>query len=431
MMNAQSIITLLDKIKCSRWAARISMPPEISSQLDAIFRLARNVEPCDRYRNGADREFWIWTDRGSYAEYVYTFKDHFTYYVWEQSDDCVSGKIAAWKFDYEEARRKWPIYFPDKTVWFKLYLAEHNENRAVLLNRVCLIDTKKDILANVDLKEVLTWILNAVGRCVEMIRNNQYNSFIADQLPYRHRSGVVPMGTYWKYVPEDKERLFGKADPLELEEFLAWDPGEDPGWTGMTVDDYLNICDCLYDLLNLKVDYPVCRKNSSREPLTPLDYYQAYSAYYSSVKAFLNLDSHSKEAFFEFISRGTADPHTWDVCLVPSIHLCPQIINGKIFLSMIFDHKFTQYDLLIHLTLEFRKRGIPIVKPKVIEDMLSGELLFEITPYGDHFDWRYAEASGIKITDNRRLPLTSCEELVREIRWFPTKKWFPADGIQT
>ncbi len=71
---------------------------------------------------------------------------------------------------------------------------------------------------------------------------------------------------------------------------------------------------------------------------------------------------------------------------------------------------------------------MPIIKPDYVLEGMEGKELIQITPNGDNFDWRYAESEGIKTYEGRFLPMGNCEELIKEIKWFPTKKW-RMDGV--
>lgn len=422
-MNAQQIIKMINKINPCGLSPKYRMIPENKVLLDDVYCLAQAIEPCDKYRNGIDRELWLWTDKGSFEEFADTFKSHFTYGTVEQ---LFYGEGET---RYDKMKEKWPIYFPDDTVWFHLYLAEHKGYRGLSLNRKLIMDTSNEDaqVPGLDMEPLLKWIIDAEIRCINMIKDGLYSDYIAKNLPYKHRSGVTTLATYWKYVPKDKQRLFGKIDPDELEEFKAWDKDEDNGWTNMTSNDYFRICDCLYEILDLKSKYPMHKKDAPDDILTPKECYMAYAANYGTVKPFLELDGDSPEAFDHFVEKEYTEHHTWEVCLVPNIHLYPEKIDGKFYVSFSFDHK-DDYDSLVHLTLEMHKRGMPIIKPDYVLEGMEGKEFIQITPDGDIFDWRYAESEGIKTCEGRFLPMGNCEELIKEIKWFPTKKW-RMDGV--
>ena len=111
----------------------------------------------------------------------------------------------------------------------------------------------------------------------------------------------------------------------------------------------------------------------------------AYAAMYDSVKSFLNLEEDSCEAFRHFVEVGHTEHYIWEVCLVPNIHLYPKLINDRFYLDICFDNKVDNYDKLIHLILEMRKKGYPIIKPKKIEERINPHRLISIRPSKDSF----------------------------------------------
>ncbi len=445
-MNAQEIIKIILKINRFGFGQRdFGMIPENRKLVDMIFDLAKQIEPCDKYRNGIDRKLWLWANKGSFEDFADTFRSHFTSFSLEDLDDSIeprgplSFSVNKEKLksretvDYEKMKKAWPEYFPDDTVWFMLYLAEHDGNRGIFIGGLfgsrLIIDTAENLQIKMDMSPLLEWIIDSEKKCIEMIRQGTYSSFIAENLPFEHRSGVTKLSTYWKYVPEDRERLFGDIDPAELDQFLAWDENEDTGWKKMTADDYFRLCDQLYDLLGLKEKFPVERENGSDKPFTPKEYFTFYSGaiHYHTVEYLLNLKEDSAKAFKDFVRGGFPDAHKWEACLMDRISLRPVIMSGKFYIDIYFDHKVDNYPLLIHLLLGLREKGYPMLKQTDIEEHMSGDRLIRIDPHGDDFDWRYEDSAGFYTEESRSLPAGRREGLIKEIQWFPTGEWSMAD----
>ncbi len=417
-MNAQNIISELERINPFRLNVEQNMMPENASIVEDIFNLARLVEPTRKTRLDDIWEFWLWTDRGSYEEYAEAHKSCFTITTIEKYFKGEEGWV-----DHEKMKKQWPVLFPDETVWFRLMLYDRKDdyNKVVSLENRRIVYTGE--LGEYDMGPLLSWILEAVRNCVDMIKTGTYSEYVDQNLPFRCRSGVMKMSTYWKYVPEDKEEIFGKIDAEELAEFQKWDENEDAGRSRMTSNDYFGFCNTLYDLLDLKTEYPVKKKGSPDSTLSPKDYYMAYAANYGSSKPFKELDGDSPEAFDKFVTEDDTEHHTWEVCLVPNIHLYPVKYDGRYFISISFDHKVKDYDLLVHLALGLRKHNVPVVKPSYVLQEMSGEQLVAIVPDDGEYDWRYEKESGIKTYEKKRLPVSVSEEIYREIKWFPTRVW--------
>lgn len=443
-MDAQKIFKLIKTINPSGLKIEKGMKEKDKPLLDEIYSIVSQIEPYDKYRNGNDHKLWLCADRGNYEEYMETFKDRFTYITLGELFTGEKGRV-----DYDEMKKQWHIDFPSDTVWFQLYLAEHEGNRGVYINRNIVINTKLsfDEEDTVDMKPFLTWIIECERQCVDMIKDGTYAQYVEESLPYINKSGVVKMSTYWKYVPEDRLRIFGGINQKELEEFTAWDAAEITGWNKMSKSDYYNICNSLYDIIGLKEKYPVKRSDIRGADIkgidikgvdvkgadikgidynmTAKDYYRAYAANYGTVAYFLELPENSAEAFEEYVEEGYTEHHTWEVCLTPNIHLYPKKINGKMYIQVSLDSRIDYYATLIHICLELNKMGYPIVKPAEVEKKMSGEQLVAITPYNDDYDWHYCKKSGMDnyIDEQRLLPKDAVPELIEAIQWFPVVDW--------
>ncbi len=445
-MNAQQIIKIVNTINPSGFGdPRFSMIPENKQLFDEVYELARQVEPCDKYRNGLDRKFWLWTDKGSYEEFADTFRDRFTYLTFDDLADSIephgfgSFSLDERKMDrngtvnHEKMEKAWPEYFPDDTVWFSVYLAEFQGKRGVFIGSMfgsrLIIDTEKKPFHKMDMAPLLEWLIEEEKKCIDMIREGTYSAFIAENLPFEHRSGTTKLSTYWKYVPEDRNRLFGEIDPDELKEFLEWEVGEENGWEEMTANDYLRACDSLYELMGIKEKYPIRLKDDEERQITPKDCFMAYSGaiHYSPVQRFLDLDGDSPEAFRDFVLENFHD-HDWDAVLMHDIRLVPEIsIDDKYYLRLSFRHEENDYPLLIHLLLELRRRGFPVLKRADIEELMAGNKKISIKPQGDDYDWKYEYDHKIKTSDFRFLPKVRSQALIKKIRWFPTGEWSMLD----
>ncbi len=414
-MNAQNIISELDKIHPHGWGVELKMKDENKSIVEEIFDLAREVEPTRITRLDNVWEFWLWTDKGSYEEYSETYKSKFTFTSIEKYFKGEKGYV-----DYEKMKEQWPILFPEDTVWFRLELYDRKDDH----NKLIHLDNRKIAytgeLGEYDMGQILNWILEEERKCVDMIKKGIYSEYIESHFPLRCRSGVTKKSNYWKYVPEDKERIFGDIDPKELVELKEWDKNEGTGWKQMTSNDYFEFCNILYDLLDLKTKYPI-KKDSPDGTMSPKDYYMAYAANYDSSKKFKELDGDSAEAFDKFVTENLTEDHTWEVCLVPNIHLYPRKNNENYFILMSFEH--AKYDLIVHLALEMRKRGVPVMKPSYILREMEGEELFEIVSADGKDNWRYFFENGIEVYEKRRIPEGVSEEIYNEIQWIPLYEW--------
>ncbi len=417
-MNAQNIIKIINTINNTGLNRKVSMLPENRELLDEIFRVAKRIEPYKKTSFDTTWNIWLWTEKGTYEEYADTFVSKFTYTTIEKYFAGEAGEV-----NNEEMKKQWSILFPEDAVWFNLGLRENEKNKMLTLDGKLIIYTGEEQEEHMDMDPLLRWILEAERKCVDMIYEGTYSKYISEKLPYRHRSGVMTMAAYWKYVPEDKEQIFGKIDPKEWEEFLSWDRTEDQGYSRMTSNDYFSFCNHLYDVLDLKSKYPMKRNGNDKEPSSPKEYYLAYAANYCSVKSFLELDGDSAEAFDNYVQNEFWEDHTWEVSQVPDIYLYPEKIDGMYYIAVSFDHKVDDYELMIHLALELRKKGVPVIKPEYIHKKMLGDYQTAILPYGTKYDSEYEEKNDIETVENRRIPFEKINEMKGEVRWYPTPQW--------
>ena len=411
-MNAQRIIIELNKINPDGLDTEVNMRAENASIVEEIFNLAGLVEPTSNTSPDTTWEFWLWTDKGSYEDYVEAHKAQF---ITNSIEVLLNGEEGI--VDYETMKEKWPILFPKDTVWFRLTLVnrQDNHNKRISLDNREVVYTGENRKRPYDMSALLGWILEALKNCVDMIKRGTYTEYVEQSLPFRCRSGITKMATYWEYVPEDKERIFGEIDSKELEEFRKWDENEDKGQSQMTSNDYFGFCNTLYDLLDLKTRFPIVKSDSP----SPKDYYMAYAANYDSSKPFKELEGDSPEAFDKFFEEGYIEHHTWEVCLAPNIHLYPVKVDGRYYISI----SFKRYAQLIHLALELRKHGVPVKKPSFILQEMEGEQRGAIVPDDGKYDYEYASKNRIRFNESRRLPRGVNEEVYREIEWFPIGRW--------
>ncbi|MBO5342203.1 MAG: hypothetical protein J6A73_05940 [Lachnospiraceae bacterium] len=418
-MNAQEIFRYIDKIHTRiGFAERIGMLEENWKLFDELYELAATVEPYDKYRDGEDRMFWIHAPRGTYEEFAETFQLHFTETTIE---DYFAGKKGV--LNVERMKSQWPVMFPDETCWFKLYLAKHCDVRGLHMEGDWLVDTRDRYKERMDMEPLLQWMIDEVKECIEMIKEGTYGKFLEENLPYKHRSGIVDSQIFWKYVPEDRDHTLRGVDPKEWDEFLAWlDEDElSRGWTEMCAGDYFKACDLLYDELGLKEKFPIIISDNP----TPRDFYIVYSDGRDmgpDGKHLREIDEDSAEVFARWVEKGALEEHAWEICLTPLLILRPEKMKDKYFLSL-YEHHLSEYGSIIHLQLALLRAGFPIRKTQWIADRLMQNQKFGIQPLGDEFAWRYTYENKIELEDYRNLPELPSDELIQAIEWIPLGEW--------
>lgn len=415
-ISAQTVYAYIHKITVSGLSRDVGMLDENKELFDTIFELAQAIEPCDKYRNGQDRKFWVRIEKGTFEEFSETFKSHFTMTSFE---DYLSGKEGV--TDYKKMEENWPIMFPEDYCWINVYLSEYMEHRGLSLENKLIIDSREEFFdRKIDMAPLLQWIIEAEKDCIRMIEEGVYEKYLDDNLPYKHRAGLVSQQTYWKYVPEDKENTLRDIDAKEMAEFLAWDDKDAyvNGTPEMTSGDYFRACDFLYDLMGTREKY---RRNPEA---TPKECYEMYSDgrdYGKDGVRLRDLDENSPEAFEEWLDSGFYEHHTWEFCCDPLVQLTP-VREGRFFYFALSFHYMGrgEYGKLIHLELAMRHKGLPVRKSSRIVKKILGQQTLFISPHGDYFDTYH---NGVRFDETRILPEIYDKKLLEEIQWFPVGEW--------
>ena len=64
--------------------------------------------------------------------------------------------------------------------------------------------------------ELCKLLLPAVEHSMEILRKGAYNKYVADNLPYPYRTGVIKRSVVYAAVPEYKERVFDGLKPEQI-----------------------------------------------------------------------------------------------------------------------------------------------------------------------------------------------------------------------
>jgi hypothetical protein len=107
---------------------------------------------------------------------------------------------------------------------------------------------------------------------MEMLREGTYNKYVADNLPYPYRSGVIKRSVLYAALPEYKEQAFDGLKPEQIQRYrdLITSGANDELKIGrlekMTANDFFRACELGYKAIGKKIN-----------EFTPVQLYLKYS----------------------------------------------------------------------------------------------------------------------------------------------------------
>ena len=114
-----------------------------------------------------------------------------------------------------------------KTYWYRLQTTKYKCYRVVNINYKTIInadisENTKSILKDEYIK-LLNFIISKVKWCLKLLKENKYNSYIKNNLPYENRFGVIKRRDYWEIYPFLKRELLNKISFKQIKEFVTND----------------------------------------------------------------------------------------------------------------------------------------------------------------------------------------------------------------
>ncbi|GEM_PF-2194771 len=154
---------------------------------------------------------------------------------------------------------RWKEYYPEEVSWYRLVICENKEGRSSNRFRALAIDSAT--LINADLNkgtrantwyneepviELLPLLVEAARRSMDLLKNGTYNDFVAKNLPYQHRIGVLKRSDEWKVDPDAKNAYWKDMDEETYRAFQSYLPTNAENKIGrlksFTANDFFRAC---------------------------------------------------------------------------------------------------------------------------------------------------------------------------------------------
>ena len=238
--------------------------------LDSLFEAMGNLAPSKE--NDEAKGIWITVPRGKISDWR-TFKEARDY---EEVDS---------KEEYEEL---WRDEYPFEKEWYFVGISENKPDSRWKFRGLSVTGRREHgLIVNADLKDGLreeTWykeepaielcklLLPAVENSMRMLREGTYNKYVADNLPYPYRTGVIKRSAVYAALPEYKERIFDGLKPEQIQRYrdLITSGANDELKIGrlekMTANDFFRACELGYKAIGKKIN-----------DCTPVQLYLKYS----------------------------------------------------------------------------------------------------------------------------------------------------------
>ena len=259
---------------------------ELMKALDPLFKAMADLAPYEK--NDEAKGIWIIVPRGDITDW----------------GDFESEKEDGEVESYEEFEQIWHDYYPNETEWYFVGISENKPDSDWKFRGLSVASRNRHhLVINAELREGTreeTWykeepaillcklILPAVEHSMELLRKGLYNKMVKENLPYQHRTGVIPRKVEWEYYPEAKANIFEGLSTNTFLAFKSFIKENDKEHIGrmktMTANDFFKACaagwDNWYFDRNRSGGHPweVCRGGNS----THIDLYVCHDEHYLS-----------------------------------------------------------------------------------------------------------------------------------------------------
>lgn len=206
---------------------KILYAPEVDSLLRILEIKSFNAEGCDEEVQKKINELYELLDKikpiegGDDLKILYFSVDKGTIESYGDYEDAKSwGDVD----NYEQFEKNYQDDYPDEIYWYRLVTSKYQSYRTISVNFktiVCadLNENGYDFKSN-QLQELLDFLIYKVRECIEMLKNNTYNDYIAKNLSYNKRFGVIKRSDYWVLYPDIKSNLLSEISEEEIDEFV-------------------------------------------------------------------------------------------------------------------------------------------------------------------------------------------------------------------
>ena len=243
------------------------------------------------------------------------------WHLYLSADRGPISKFADYKEMREEGEVKnrkefidyWHEWYPNKTAWYAFYASYDDGWYVVALNNNIIATMGPEEYekpSGRDFSPLIEWIIEAVGNCIEELKNGNYNARVSKELPYDLRTGTISRNDFWDIYPEEKTDYFKDLSQEEIDEFVEFVKRQDNSTRTpkdriktMTAHDFYSWCSLGYK----------ANKYDRLKGFTVKKQYLNHAD--GRDEGLRNIDEYSPEAFHDWLhNRAERGGHPWEVC---------------------------------------------------------------------------------------------------------------------
>lgn len=314
--------------------------------------------------------------------------------------------------------------YAEPKVWYKLstinYINTNREVKAIYINNNAILEYISDVPNNsfeLDITELMECLIEQVKLAIEMMKKDEYNSYIAQNLSYLKRYGTIARKDYYKVFEGAKEEYLEELSDDEIKEFerLVTSQVDEKemqnGLETMTANAFYNACYLGY----------VENNYENVEVYSPKEAYYRYAD--GRDEGLRDIDENSIEEFSNwYFDRERYGGHPWEVCRGGnSTHIDLGITNrqGKWY-YFLRGKSWGRCIEVIKFYIALNRKGLPVYLDNALEILkrVLGEDKIGIVP--DYIIPRYCESAfpSEKILDFIHLPYDeNKEKMIKYVDW--------------
>lgn len=283
---------------------------EINERLIRLTDTLRDLAPTKP--NGDIKAIWLMIPRGNIEDWL-SFEDAKEYY--EFTDDQ----------EYED---RWKSEYPNEECWYRLIVSEYKGFIGVSLGGNYFIGAETqeppvDFDRYYGYMEILLDLINeSAQKSMDMLRDGTYNNYVANNLPFWLRTGIIKRSDWWKHFPEYRSAIWEGLDDDTFRKFAKFSEmdgqnseilSEMISPNQMTGNTFLRACAIGYKACGMKgtdlslIDQYLLHADGRDEGFTG----KTHDPYHRGV----GIDMDSPEAWEDwYFNRPISGGHPWEVC---------------------------------------------------------------------------------------------------------------------
>ena len=306
---------------------------------------------------------------------------------------------------YEEFENNFKEEYPDDVYWYCIETKKVDNYRFISINskNVICADMNKtnDVFIIKQRHDLLDFLIYEVSEIIKMLENNTYNDYVANNISYKNRFGIIKRSDYWNIYPDFKKKLNEYISEEEINEFV----------NSASATTNNRIKDMTANIYYESVKLAYQNNNYDIGDLSAKDLYLKYADGRDEGLRDINPDS-SKEFDDWYNDENKFGGHPWEIMRGHSfyrVNLSVQHDNNGYYLSLYAPILRKIEAAKIYLALKKNNIPIQIYNIDVIKDALTGNDYLGIVPdylipiYCESYFKEYKAKEFIHIDDEKIL----------------------------